>query len=56
MNSTGDSDLIERFKKGDLSAYEAVVRKYQDRVYNLCRYVLRDPEDARDAAQDVFLK
>jgi RNA polymerase sigma-70 factor (ECF subfamily) len=56
MNSTEDSDLIERFKKGDLSAFEAVVRKYQDRVYNLCRYMLRDPEDAQDAAQDVFLK
>jgi RNA polymerase sigma-70 factor (ECF subfamily) len=56
MNSAEDSDLIERFKKGDLSAFEAVVRKYQDRVYNLCHYMLRDPEDARDAAQDVFLK
>jgi RNA polymerase sigma-70 factor (ECF subfamily) len=56
MNSTEDSDLIARFKKGDLSAFEAVVRKYQDRVYNLCRYMLRDPEDAQDAAQDVFLK
>jgi len=56
MNFADDSDLIERFKKGDLSAFEAVVRKYQDRVYNLCRYMLRDPEDGQDAAQDVFLK
>jgi RNA polymerase sigma-70 factor, ECF subfamily len=56
MNSTDDSDLIGRFKKGDPSAFEAIVRKYQDRVYNLCRYMLRDPEDAQDAAQDVFLK
>ncbi|MEJ2723348.1 MAG: sigma-70 family RNA polymerase sigma factor [Deltaproteobacteria bacterium] len=56
MNSIDDSDLIGRFKRGDPSAFEAIVRKYQDRVYNLCRYMLRDPEDARDAAQDVFLK
>jgi RNA polymerase sigma-70 factor (ECF subfamily) len=56
MNSTDDTDLIGRFKKGDLSAFEAVVRKYQDRVYNLCRYMLKNPEDAQDAAQDVFLK
>jgi RNA polymerase sigma-70 factor (ECF subfamily) len=56
MNSTGDSDLIERFKKGDAAAFEALVRKYQDRVYNLCRYMLRDPQNAQDAAQDVFLK
>jgi RNA polymerase sigma-70 factor (ECF subfamily) len=56
MKSTDDSDLIGRFKKGDPSAFEAVVRKYQDRVYNLCRYMLRDPRDAQDAAQDAFLK
>jgi RNA polymerase sigma-70 factor (ECF subfamily) len=56
MNSTEDSDLIARFKKGDASAFESLVRKYQDRVYNLCRYMLQDPEDAQDAAQDAFLK
>jgi len=32
------------------------VRKYQDRVYNFCRYMLQNPEDAQDAAQDVFMK
>jgi RNA polymerase sigma-70 factor (ECF subfamily) len=51
-----ESDLIRRFKQGDHSAFEAIVRKYQDRIYNLCRYMLRDPRDAQDAAQDVFLK
>jgi RNA polymerase sigma-70 factor (ECF subfamily) len=56
MDSTDDNDLIGRFKKGDLTAFEALVRKYQDRVYNLCRYMLPDPRDAQDAAQDVFLK
>jgi RNA polymerase sigma-70 factor (ECF subfamily) len=56
MTPSDDRDLIGRFKKGDLSAFEALVRKYQDRVYNLCRYMLRDPEGAQDAAQDVFLK
>jgi RNA polymerase sigma-70 factor (ECF subfamily) len=56
MTFINDTDLIERFKKGDPSAFEAIVRKYQDRVYNLCRYVLHDPQNAQDAAQDVFLK
>jgi RNA polymerase sigma-70 factor (ECF subfamily) len=56
MTFVNDTDLIERFKKGDPSAFEAIVRKYQDRIYNLCRYMLQDPEDAQDAAQDVFLK
>ena len=51
-----DTDFITRFKGGDLSGFEELVRKYQDRVYNLCRYMIQDPHDAQDAAQDVFLK
>ena len=56
MNSNDDSDLIERSKKGDRSAFEAILLAYQNRIYNLCRYMLRNREDAQDAAQDVFLK
>jgi RNA polymerase sigma-70 factor, ECF subfamily len=56
MAPADESDLIERFKKGDSTAFEELVRAYQDRVYNLCRYMLRDPRDGQDAAQDVFLK
>jgi RNA polymerase sigma-70 factor (ECF subfamily) len=56
MTFINDTDLIERFKKGDPSAFEVLASKYQDRVYNLCRYMLRDPRDAQDAAQDAFLK
>jgi RNA polymerase sigma-70 factor (ECF subfamily) len=56
MTSRDESDLIERFKKEDPSAFEAIVLRYQDRIHNLCRYMLRDFRDAEDAAQDVFLK
>jgi RNA polymerase sigma-70 factor, ECF subfamily len=56
MTFINESDLIERFKQGDPSAFETIARKHQDRVYNLCRYMLRDPRNAQDAAQDVFLK
>jgi RNA polymerase sigma-70 factor (ECF subfamily) len=56
MTSTDESNLIEQFKRGDPSAFEALICKYQDRVYNLCHYMVRDPQDAQDAAQDVFLK
>jgi RNA polymerase sigma-70 factor (ECF subfamily) len=56
MTFINESDLIERFKQGDLSAFEAIFRKHQDRIYNLCRYMLQDPQNAQDAAQDVFLK
>lgn len=48
--------MTKRFQDSDLKAFEELIRKYQDRVYNLCRYMVRDPQDAQDAAQDVFLK
>ena len=51
-----DTELIRRFEDGDLSAFEELVRKYQDKIYNLCRYMLQDARDAQDAAQDAFLK
>jgi len=48
--------LTRLAKDSDISGFEELVRKYQDRIYNLCRYMLDDPQDAQDAAQDAFLK
>jgi RNA polymerase sigma-70 factor (ECF subfamily) len=56
VRTTDDLNLIERFKTGDTSAFGEIVSKYQDKVYNLCRHMLRNAYDAEDAAQEVFLK
>jgi RNA polymerase sigma-70 factor, ECF subfamily len=56
MNSQDENLLIQQFKAGDLSIFEIIIKKYQDRIYNLCRYLLGHPQDAEDAAQEVFLK
>jgi RNA polymerase sigma-70 factor, ECF subfamily len=56
MALADDRDLIRRFKAGDPSGFEGLVRRYRDRVYNLCRYILNDTHDAQDAAQDAFIK
>jgi RNA polymerase sigma-70 factor (ECF subfamily) len=47
---------IEKFKTGDKTAFDALLRKYEDRVYTLCRYMLENAQDADDAAQDTFVK
>jgi RNA polymerase sigma-70 factor, ECF subfamily len=49
-------DLIRKFKRGEASAFNDIVHKYQDRIFNLCIYMLRDTYDAQDAAQDCFIK
>ena len=51
-----DIDLIKRIEDGSRPAFEELVRKYQDKIYNLCCYMLHDPDTARDAAQETFLK
>ncbi len=55
-NPQDENLLIERFKDGDPSTFEPIVQTYQDRIYNLCRYLLGNHQDAEDAAQDVFIK
>ena len=56
MQNPDDLNLIARFKSGDSSAFEEIVRAYQDRIYNLCRHMLGNVHDAEDAAQDTFIK
>ena len=51
-----DLDLIQKFKNDDPSVFGELVLKYQDRIYNLCRYMLGNVQDAEDAAQEVFIK
>lgn len=55
-NKANDLRLINKFKAGDASAFEEIILKYQDRIYNVCRYMLGNAQDAEDAAQDTFIK
>ncbi len=51
-----DLHYINKFKEGDRAAFEKLVLKYQDKIYNLCRHILGNAQDAEDAAQDAFIK
>ena len=55
-NKSDDLSLISRFKAGDISAFEEILLRHQDKIYNLCRRMLGNSHDAEDATQDVFLK
>lgn len=50
-----ESVLVERAQDGDDGAFETLVRRHQDAVYRIALRVLRDPGDARDAAQDALV-
>ncbi|MDX2044328.1 MAG: sigma-70 family RNA polymerase sigma factor [Acidobacteriota bacterium] len=51
-----ESKLIARMKAGEMSAFDELVEEYQPLVYALSFRILGDAEDARDAAQETFLK
>jgi RNA polymerase sigma-70 factor (ECF subfamily) len=50
-----DEELVERFKRGDRSAFSALVTRHQDAMYTLCLRQLRNPTVAEEVSQDAFL-
>lgn len=51
-----DAALMLRVKQGDMAAFTTLVEKYQQPVMNLVARTLRDPTEAEDLAQNVFVQ
>jgi len=52
-----DQDIVELLRGGAVeTAFERLVSRYEHKVYRLCCSVLRDPDQARDAAQESLLR
>jgi RNA polymerase sigma-70 factor (ECF subfamily) len=51
-----DPILVRRAKDGDQLALAALCERHADRVNRIALHILRDPEDARDAAQESLVK
>jgi RNA polymerase sigma-70 factor, ECF subfamily len=50
-----DAEVIRRCQRGEVEPFGLLVRRYQDRIYNLAFRLLGNSEDARDAAQETFV-
>jgi RNA polymerase sigma-70 factor, ECF subfamily len=50
-----EADLVRRAMSGDREAFGQIMERYAGSARRLCRAILRDSEDADDAAQDAFL-
>ena len=52
---SSDAELIERARRGEVMAYESLVRRYQDAAVRTA-YVIAPDGDAEDAVQEAFVK
>ena len=53
---TDEMVLVRRARHGDLSAYDELVRRYQERIYATVYHMTANHEDANDLAQEAFIK
>ena len=51
-----ETELVRRAQRGDLPAYDDLVRRYQERIYATIYHMTANHEDAHDLAQDTFIK
>lgn len=51
-----ERELVRRSQSGDLSAYDELVRRYQERIYATLYHMTSSHEDASDLAQESFIK
>ncbi len=52
----GDAVLIRAIQAGDIAAFDKLVLKHKDKLFNLVYWFLGDYQEANDCAQETFIK
>jgi RNA polymerase sigma-70 factor (ECF subfamily) len=56
LDASHGNEAIRSAQQGDARAFETIYHEHSGRVYALCLRMLRDPTEAQDLTQDVFLQ
>ncbi len=56
LDQLEDRELIDRVMDGDQASYGLLVQRYQSKIFAVAYGVLRHREDAREVAQEAFIK
>ena len=51
-----DQELVQRVQRGDMAAFDLLVRKYQHRIAALIGRYIRDWSECQDVTQDTFIR
>jgi len=54
--TASDRELVGRCRAGNESAFDDLVRRHQQRAFNVAYQLLRNREDATEVAQDAFVR
>jgi len=50
-----DESLVERARQGDLEAFDRLMQRHQERIYQVIYHMISHHEDARDLTQETFI-
>ena len=56
LASDAEADLVAQLQEGSEAAFRILVERYQNRIYRTVFALLRNPEEAEDVAQEVFVE
>ncbi len=56
LEEQSDEELAEATKNGDDNAYQALMRRYMNHIFNFARQYAKNDDDAEDIIQDSFFK
>ncbi len=59
MNKTvllSDYELIASFQQGNTRAFDTLIDRYQEKIYNTILFMVKDSYLAEDLIQEIFIK
>ena len=56
LNAATDEMLVDMYIKGNDSAFDVLMKRYESKVYSYIYYSIKNQEQAEDLFQDVFMK
>lgn len=51
-----DEDVVERVRAGELSLFEILIRRYDQRLYRAARAIIGDDAEAEDVVQEAYFR
>ncbi len=51
-----DEEVVERVRSGETALFEILMRRYNQRLYRVARFILRDDAEAEDVMQEAYIR